>query len=181
MKELKAEAKKRGLRGYSRLSKDELIRLLRNPEEDLIDFQSEPSQLPSSPVDSQAVEEDIPRIDVPILKPEKAKIRPQDVKKEVEESITTVNDWLDWLKSEPEIKRRVFPELESFKQKIMDLYKEEEFEIRRERSALRDFTTVDTIEGKYGYDPRSFLAAVRPNVINFLKNNRRIKVKLILT
>ena len=63
----------------------------------------------------------------------------------------------------------MFPELESFKQKIMDLYKGEEFEIRRERSALGDFTAVDIIEGKNGYDPQSFLLAVRPNVINFLK------------
>ena len=39
LKELIAKAKERGLRGYSRLTKDELIRLLRTPErnEDLID------------------------------------------------------------------------------------------------------------------------------------------------
>ena len=119
----------------------------------MIDFESEPPQFPSTPIDSQAAlfEETTPRIDVPILRPETVKARPQNLEKEVEESITTVNDWLDWLKSEPEIRRRVSPELESFRQKIMDL--NEEFEIRRERSALM---------------------AVRPTVINFLKNNRRI-------
>ena len=184
VKELKAEAKERCLRGYLRLTQDELIRLLRTPErnEDLIDFQSEPTQFPSTPIDSQAAlfEEATPRIDVPILRPETVKARPQNVEKVVEDSITTVNDWLDWLKSEPEIRRRVSPELESFRQKIMDLYKEE-FEIRRERSALKDFTTVDIIEAKDGYDPLSFLMAVRPTVINFLKNNRRIKVKMIFT
>ena len=181
VKELKAEAKERGFRGFSRLRKDELIQLLRTPErnEDLIDFESEPAPSPSTPIDSQATlfEEIPPRIDVPILRPEKVKARPQSIKKLVEESITTVNDWLDWLKDNPDIRRRVSPELESFRQKIMDLYKEE-FEIRRKRSALKDFTTVDIIEGKNGYEPKSFLMAVKPTVTSFLRNNRQSKNKV---
>ena len=116
---------------------------------------------------------------MPILRPETVKARPQNVEKAVEESITTVNDWFDWLKDNPEIRRRVSPELESFRQKIMDLYKVE-FEICRGRSALKEFATVNTIDGREGYDPQSFLRAVRRTVIDFFKNNRRIKLKLIL-
>ena len=37
-----------------------------------------------------------------------------------------------------------------------------------------------TIEGRAGYDPESFMADVKQAIINFLRKNRRTKVKLIL-
>ena len=47
-------------------------------------------------------------------------------------------------------------------------------------SALRRFTTQYVIEGKYGYDPQSIMRDARRVVINLLRKNRKIKVKLIL-
>ena len=71
--------------------------------------------------------------------------------------------------------------MEAFKQRIKDLFEEQEtFEIRRGRSALKDFATVNTVDGRDGHDPQSFLRAVRQTVTNLLRNNRRIKVKLVL-
>ena len=54
------------------------------------------------------------------------------------------------------------------------------YELKESKSALRKFTMQYTIEGRVGYDPESFMADVKQSVINFLKNNRRTKVKLIL-
>ena len=48
-------------------------------------------------------------------------------------------------------------------------------------SALSEFTRVFTIGGIEGYDARRFLEGVRQNITNVLRNNRRTKVKLILS
>ena len=75
------------MKGYSRLRKDELILLLEkvglgleNQKVDLLD-------------------EENPDIDVPILKPDVVTTKPKDVEKEVEKTVTTFNEWLDWLKN----------------------------------------------------------------------------------
>ena len=54
------------------------------------------------------------------------------------------------------------------------------YELKESKSALRKFTMQYVIEGRAGYDPESFMADVKRSVINFLRNNRRTKVKLIL-
>ena len=54
------------------------------------------------------------------------------------------------------------------------------YELKESKSALRRFTTQYTIEGRVGYDPQSFMLDVKQVVINFLRKNRMIKVKLIL-
>ena len=54
------------------------------------------------------------------------------------------------------------------------------YELKESKSALRKFTMQYVIEGRAGYDPESFMTDVKRSVINFLRNNRRTKVKLIL-
>ena len=54
------------------------------------------------------------------------------------------------------------------------------FEVRESESALREFARVYTVDGREGYDVRSFLYNVRENIMSVLRNNRRTKVKLIL-
>ena len=54
------------------------------------------------------------------------------------------------------------------------------FEVRESDSALSNFTRVYTVDGREGYDARSFLDNVRENITSVLRNNRRTKVKLIL-
>ena len=53
------------------------------------------------------------------------------------------------------------------------------FEVRESDSALRNFTRVYIIEGREGYDARSFLQDTREDITSVLRNNRRTKVKLI--
>ena len=53
------------------------------------------------------------------------------------------------------------------------------FEVRESTSALRNFAKVYTIDGKLGFDPRSFLEGVKQNITSVLRNNRRTKVNLI--
>ena len=54
------------------------------------------------------------------------------------------------------------------------------FELRESNSTLRRFTRVHTIDGLGGYDAESFLGNARENMTRVLRNNRRMKVKLIL-
>ena len=53
------------------------------------------------------------------------------------------------------------------------------FEVRESDSALSHFVRVYTVDGREGYDARSFLYNVRENITSVLRNNRRTKVKLI--
>ena len=54
------------------------------------------------------------------------------------------------------------------------------FEVKESNSALRNFAKVYPIDGKLGFDPRSFLDGARENIIRVLRDNRNTKVKLIL-
>ena len=54
------------------------------------------------------------------------------------------------------------------------------FEVRESESALNDFATVYTVNGREGTDVRSFLHSARENITSVLRNNRSTKVKLIL-
>ena len=45
---------------------------------------------------------------------------------------------------------------------------------------LQGFAKKYTIKGIKGYDPQSFLDGVRENITRILRNNRSMKVKLIL-
>ena len=54
------------------------------------------------------------------------------------------------------------------------------FEVRESDSALSNFARVYTVDGREGYDARSFLDNVRENITSVLRNNRRTKVKLML-
>ena len=54
------------------------------------------------------------------------------------------------------------------------------FEVKESNSALRNFAKVYTIDGKLGYDAKSFLHGARENMTKVLRDNRNTKVKLIL-
>ena len=53
------------------------------------------------------------------------------------------------------------------------------FEVKESNSALRKFAKVYTIDGKLGYDAKSFLDGARENMTKVLRDNRNTRVKLI--
>ena len=54
------------------------------------------------------------------------------------------------------------------------------FQVKESNSALRNFAKVYTIDGKLGYDAKSFLDGACENMTKVLRDNRNTKVKLIL-
>ena len=151
--ELRAIAKERGLKGYSRLRKNELIKMLGN-----------------------VLDDPVPKIDVPILVPTKASaVEPPSTLK------NKFNEWFNWLVDHIPPKRKIDEALESFINKVKRFYKKEDvFELKESKSALKKFTTQYIIHGKDGYDPLTFLKIVKPEVIKLLKDTRSIKVKMVL-
>ena len=170
--QLKAMAKERGLKGYSRLRKADLINVLR-----------------------VILDDDIPDIGVPVLQPNRiiaainTYVKPTlvEIKKAFDwgkecaldagSFITkNLNDLIGWAKKTTTSTKEK-PSLSGY---VKEELKERSFELKESKSALRKFTMQYTIEGRAGYDPESLMADVKRSVINFLRKNRRTKVKLIL-
>ena len=70
--------------------------------------------------------------------------------------------------------------LKNLKENINKIFEEKEFELKEGESALRRFVRQFTIDGKSGYDPQTFLEAVKNLLLQILRDNRKTKVKLIL-
>ena len=170
--QLKAMAKERGLKGYSRLRKADLINVLR-----------------------VILDDDIPDIGVPVLQPNRiiaainTYVKPTlvEIKKAFDwgkecaldagSFITkNLNDLIGWAKKTTTSTKEK-PSLSGY---VKEELKERSFELKESKSALRKFTMQYTIEGRAGYDPESFMRDVKQAVINLLRKNRRTKVKLIL-
>ena len=87
--------------------------------------------------------------------------------------------WTNWLLDHIPEKPKVDEVLESFKRKIKQLYnRKEAFELKEGKSALKQFTTEYTIEGKAGYDAESFLREAKPLVVDLMEKKLMIKVKM---
>ena len=151
--QLKSMAKERGLKGYSRLRKAELINELR-----------------------VILDDDIPDIGVPVLQPNRIIAA---INTYVKPTLIKIKKAFDWIPKQA-------LNLNSYITKnLNDLIgwasqRKQLYDLKESKSALRKFTMQYVIEGRAGYDPESFMADVKQSVINFLKNNRRTKVKLIL-
>ena len=95
-------------------------------------------------------------------------------------SSNAVEDLIDYLNNVKEIPKSISPRLKKLRKEIDSIYeKMKSFEVRESNSSLRNFAKVYTIDGKLGFDPRSFLEGAKQNITSVLRNNRRKKVKLI--
>ena len=166
---LKDLARQRGLRGYSRLRKSELIQRLR----------------------ASILDQDIdPRMaNVPFLTP--TPYTPLQATSASSSSSNDVKDLIDYLDKETRrpknLSYRSVPELGrllkliKLRKEIHDIYKGIKIlKVKETDSALRGFARVYTIDGKLGFDPQSFLDGARENAIRVLRDNQNTKVKLIL-
>ena len=162
--ELKAEAKRLGLKRYSRLKKADLINLLtRN----------------SSPI----LDEEIPEIDSEILQPTKYKPRIDEDEVKRKKEIRELEEMLGLRR------RRIIPEIKVWTPKEEKLQRKirKIKEINRRRlkiaetaSALRGFTRQFRIEGIPRHAPREFMQIARRDIAQLMRENRQTRVRLIL-
>ena len=165
--ELKAEAKRLGLKKYSRLKKAELINLIaRN----------------SSPI----LNEEIPEIDSEILKPTKY-IKPRIDEDKVNKRKKEIRELEEMLGLR---RRRIIPEIKVWTPKEEKLQRKirkiKEINRRRLRitetaSALRGFTRQFRIEGIPRHAPREFMQIARRDILKPMRENRQTRVRMILT
>ena len=90
-----------------------------------------------------------------------------------------VTDFVNWLtgRVEPDQTLQVLDELVEHVR--TNYLPRQSFEIRESDSALMEFTRVYTIDGIEGYDAQSFLRDARKNITSVLRNNRKLKVKIV--
>ena len=147
--QLKSMAKERGLNGYSRLRKVDLIQFINA----------------ARPIPAPRISRIMTAINS-YVKPTLIKIKkafdwvPKQALNLNSYITKNLNDLIGWAKRPSQRKQL--------------------YEFKESKSALRKFTMQYVIEGRAGYDPESFMADVKRSVINFLRNNRRTKIKLIL-
>ena len=166
--ELKAEAKRLGLKRYSRLKKAELINLIaRN----------------SSPI----LDEEIPEIDSEILKPTKyIKLRiDEDETKKRKREIRKLEEMLGLKRPghlNPEIKVWT-PKEENLHRKIRKIKEinSRRLKITETASALRGFARQFRIEGIPRHAPREFMQMARRDILKLMRENRQTRVRMILT
>ena len=163
--ELKAEAKRLGLRGYSHMRKPQLIFLMAGSR--------------TSPI----LDEINPEINSEILKPTKYVAPQKEEEQKIKSQIRELEEMLGLRRRRiiPEIKVWT-PEEETLHRKIRKI---KEINRRRLRihetvSALRGFERQFRIEGIPRHGPREFMQIARRDIQNLMRENRQTRVRMIL-
>ena len=163
VKDLKKLAKERGLRGYSKLRKADLLRALAVPPENIIDIRN-------------------PEINVPILKPEIAVVKEKQAPSLIKKTVETFSGWMNWLAESGKeyIIKPISASLKNLKEKINKIFEENKFTLKEGKSALKNFVREYIIDGRPGYGPQRFFEAARKLLIKILRENKNTKTKMIL-
>ena len=179
-------ARSTGLRGWSRLKKD-----------DLVDFLLENlwwgGGLDDPKLNKKArlkvrkhrkknpLEEKNPVINVPVLIPEKRTFPPKAIPKVIEQNVETVVDWLNWLKNveDESLRKEVDPAVKKLKKEIGELW-EKRLIVEEGKSALKGFAKQFFIHGDDSVFPQDFLLKARVHVVQLLQENPQTKVKCVL-
>src|SRR5271157_1231131 len=186
--ELKAAAKARGLKGYSRLRKAELIQLVYGAHvgganENILDSPvpdiQVPTLSPSPYVPTSLVRKIYDKTKATIKAVVKAATKaPAKAATFAAAKAATFANWIVSLIS-PEPKRIVNEKREASNTKVDTNLKK--FEIRESKSAIKGFAKQYTIDGMEGIDAVSFLNSVRPQVISQISRNPMTKINIVLT
>ena len=203
-KDFKNLAKERGFRGFHNLTKVELSRLLERqipaPRTKREDFSEKPIPAPrnlpipaprtkrrdfserpiSAPRNIMNIRN--PEINIPILQPESVEAKQSEAPSLIKKTVETFSGWMNWLAESGKklFVKPVSSALKNLKEKINKIFEDKKFQVREGQSALQNFVREFTIEGKTGYDPRSFFEAVRNLILEIFRENKNTKVKMIL-
>ena len=163
--ELKAEAKRLGLRGYSHMRKPQLISLIAGSRSPILD-------------------EINPEINSEILKPTKYVAPQKEEEQKIKSEIRELEEMLGLRR------RRIIPEIKVWNPEEENLHRKirkiKESNRRRLRitetvSALRGFARQFRIEGIPRHGPREFMQLARRDILNLMRENRQTRVRMILT
>ena len=179
--QLKSMAKERGLNGYSRLRKVDLIQFINDARPIPAPRTIRPIPAPRTLVKPIPTPRTLVK---PVPAPRTSRIM-EAINSYVKPTLIGIKKAFDWIpKQALNLNSYITKNLNDLigwaKRPSHWKKKSSLYELKESKSALRKFTMQYTIEGRVGYDPESFMADVKQSVINFLKNNRRTKVKLIL-
>ena len=173
-------AKERKIKNYQNLKKADLIKLLN------IGPETPPKPIPAPrmkrPIPAPRMKRPIPapRMKRPLPAPRmKRPIPAPRMLLTIKKTTETILGWMDWLKeSGKKITRPISSALKNLKEKINAIF-EEKFVVRDGQSALSQFTREKIIDGKPGYDPKTFFQKTRNILIKFFKENQNTKMKMI--
>ena len=176
--QLKSMAKERGLNGYSRLRKDDLIQFINDARPIPAPRTIRPIPAPRTLVKPIPTPRTLVK---PIPAPRISRIMTA-INSYVKPTLIGIKKAFDWVPKQAlnlnsYITKNLNDLIEWSKSPSQ---RKQLYELKESKSALRKFTMQYVIEGRAGYDPESFMADVKRSVINFLRNNRRTKIKLIL-
>ena len=162
--ELKAEAKRLGLRGYSHMRKPQLISLIAGSRSPILD-------------------EINPEINSEILKPTKYVAPQKEEEQKIKSEIRELEEMLGLRR------RRIIPEIKVWTPEEENLHRKirkiKEINRRRLRitetvSALRGFERQFRIEGIPDHGPREVMQIARRDIQNLMRENRQTRVRMIL-
>src|SRR6218665_3801731 len=180
IRELREIAKRRGLVGYYKLRKADLITAISKHGGGVID-NDEYNKI--NLLDTPVPDNDKHPILTPnkYIPPAKQSGLNKSIFNDLEKHkvMSKTNSFPDWIVSfipTPDQKLAINQKLESLKSYVKSLFakvRTKKFKIRKTASAIKGFTKQYTIDGTSGIDALSFLNAVRPHVVNLLSENRQ--------
>ena len=186
VKELKVLAKEKGIKGYYRMRKAELIEVLSTVDD-------------SSEIFYSANDQTVPEVDIPIPSPSRVtqmRNLAYNAAAPVKSAINRFTGWLLNYIPEP-IKNAVKERVENLKDRVNSIFRrreevsepiedvnspeEDHLTPKEYKTAIKGYFKTFRVNGIDGMDEKTFMNNVKPRVIDLIESKGSIKVKLILT
>jgi len=169
-----------------------LLRRQRELRNQLIRGLKQPPPIIPSKASSNIIDEPIPEINIPILKPSHAPQKLYQVQplkhfanKEVNSIKKELNKFADWILSNvpKPIKETANENVDSLKEKLNSLFlRDERLTPKEKEKALSGYLKTYRIDGDEGYEPKTFITYIKRKVLDLINQQKKpIKVKFIFT